>query len=175
MVFTPDSARAKPGRDGDASRAVVQQESEMKTHVGGHGIRSGRSSYSAGSHVLLDFSGVPREICEDDAFLLDLIRKASIESGSTVINSCRYRFGHNSPSGCTAFVMLDESHVSIHTYAERGLVAADVFTCGPTSEQKTDLIVARVKSALPHKEVRDVRLPRFAAAEETASVPGGDG
>jgi S-adenosylmethionine decarboxylase len=125
--------------------------------------------------VLLDFSGVPRKVCEDDAFLLDLIRKASIESGATVINSCRYRFGHNSPSGCTAFVMLDESHVSVHTYAESGLVAADVFTCGSTSEEKTDFIVARIKSALPHADVRDVRIPRFAAATEAVLAPGGDG
>ncbi|MFH1681524.1 MAG: adenosylmethionine decarboxylase [Candidatus Eisenbacteria bacterium] len=147
----------------------------MKTHVRSHKARPGRNTFSVGSHVLLDFSGVPREICEDDAFLLDVIRRASIESGSTVINSCRYRFGHNSPSGCTAFVMLDESHVSVHTYAESGLVAADVFTCGMMSENKTDFIVARIKRALPHTEARIVRVPRFAAAGETVLAPGGDG
>ncbi len=174
MVFTQGRARAALAAAAAATRTAAQ-ESEMKTHVRSYRSRSGKNSSNIGSHVLLDFRGVPREVCEDDAFLLDLIRKASIESGSTVINSCRYRFGHNSPSGCTAFVMLDESHVSVHTYAESGLVAADVFTCGETSEEKTDLIVARIKSALPHAEVRDVRVPRFAAAVDTVFSPGGDG
>jgi S-adenosylmethionine decarboxylase len=147
----------------------------MKTHTSSIRTRSGREHKSVGSHALLDFSGVPREFCENDALLLDVIRNASIEAGATVINSCRYRFGHNSPSGCTAFVMLDESHVSVHTYAESGLAAADVFTCGADSDRKTGFIVARLKDALPHAGVRVSRVPRFAAAVETVLAPGGDG
>jgi S-adenosylmethionine decarboxylase len=54
-------------------------------------------------------------------------------AGATVISQVRYQFGKNSPPGCTAIVMLDESHCSVHTYAELGLVAMDVFTCGSTN------------------------------------------
>jgi S-adenosylmethionine decarboxylase len=147
----------------------------MKTHASSIHARFGEEHKSVGSHALLDFSGVPREFCENDALLLDVIRSASIEAGATVINSCRYRFGHNSPSGCTAFVMLDESHVSVHTYAESGLAAADVFTCGAECDRKTDLIAARLREALPHAEVRVSRVPRFAGAVDPVLAPGGDG
>jgi S-adenosylmethionine decarboxylase len=54
-------------------------------------------------------------------------------AGATVISQIRYKFGQNSPAGCTAIVMLDESHCSVHTYADLGLVAMDVFTCGKTN------------------------------------------
>ena len=47
-----------------------------------------------------------------------------------VISQVRYQFGHNSPPGFTAVVVLDESHCSCHTYADLGLIALDVFTCG---------------------------------------------
>lgn len=54
-------------------------------------------------------------------------------AGATVVSQIRYQFGQDSPPGCTAVVMLDESHCSVHTYADLGLVAMDVFTCGSTN------------------------------------------
>merc|ERR1719359_1581031 len=38
----------------------------------------------------------------------------------------------NSPPGFTSVVLLDESHVTAHCYADMGLLAIDVFTCGST-------------------------------------------
>ena len=35
-----------------------------------------------------------------------------------------------SPQGVTGIVLLAESHISIHTWPERGEAAVDVFTCG---------------------------------------------
>lgn len=58
--------------------------------------------------------------------------QAAQAAGATVISQIRYQFGNNSPAGCTAIVMLDESHCSVHTYADLGLLAMDVFTCGST-------------------------------------------
>ena len=34
------------------------------------------------------------------------------------------------PQGLTGIVLLAESHISIHTWPERGEAAVDVFTCG---------------------------------------------
>ena len=58
--------------------------------------------------------------------------QAATTAGSTVISQIRYQFGNDSPAGCTAIVMLDESHCSVHTYADLGLMAIDIFTCGCT-------------------------------------------
>lgn len=62
--------------------------------------------------------------------------EAAEEAGSTVISQIRYKFGIDSPPGCTAIVMLDESHCSVHTYADLGLIAMDVFTCGTTDPRQ---------------------------------------
>ena len=85
-----------------------------------------------GQHLLIDCRNVSRELCLADQLLLDSLAQAARESGATVISQVRYRFGDNSPAGCTAIVMLDESHCSVHTYADLGLVAFDFFTCGTT-------------------------------------------
>jgi S-adenosylmethionine decarboxylase len=64
--------------------------------------------------------------------MLNAMAKAASRAGANVISQVRYRFGHNSPPGFTAVVVLDESHCSAHTYADLGLIALDVFTCGNT-------------------------------------------
>jgi len=79
-------------------------------------------------------------------------------AGATVISQVRYQFGQNSPPGCTAIVMLDESHCSVHTYADFGLVAMDVFTCGSTNPQE---IWEYVRSELGLGDAQLRHLPRF--------------
>ena len=85
-----------------------------------------------GQHLLIDCREVPSELCLDDQALLDVMSRAAKLAGSTVISQIRYKFGADSPAGCTCIVMLDESHCSVHTYADLGLMAFDVFTCGTT-------------------------------------------
>lgn len=85
-----------------------------------------------GQHLLIDCRGVARDICLDDRRFLDVMARAAERAGSTVISQIRYRFGSDSPPGFAAIVMLDESHCSAHAYADLGLIALDVFTCGGT-------------------------------------------
>lgn len=89
-----------------------------------------------GQHLLIDCREVSRELCLDDKLLLKAMAEAAEEAGSTVISQIRYKFGIDSPPGCTAIVMLDESHCSVHTYADLGLIAMDVFTCGTTDPRQ---------------------------------------
>lgn len=85
-----------------------------------------------GHHLLIDCREVSRELCLDDRKLLNAMAHAAEACGATVVSQIRYKFGSDSPPGCTAVVMLDESHCSVHTYADLGLIAMDVFTCGST-------------------------------------------
>lgn len=89
-----------------------------------------------GRHLLIDCVGVPRELCLDDRRVLGAMARAAEKAGSTVISQVRYHFGHNSPPGFTAFVLLDESHCSAHSYADLGLIALDLFTCGNTDPNR---------------------------------------
>jgi S-adenosylmethionine decarboxylase len=83
-----------------------------------------------GRHVLIDAIAMNSEICEDDKRMLELMSEAAKVAGATVIGQMRYHFGHNSPPGFTAIVMLDESHISCHAYADTNQIAMDFFTCG---------------------------------------------
>ena len=60
-----------------------------------------------------------------------LLKKAMVQScranGATILHSTSYQFA---PQGVTAFIMLAESHMSIHTWPEKGLACLDIFTCG---------------------------------------------
>jgi len=47
-------------------------------------------------------------------------------TGATVIDLVRKDF---EPQGLTVLVLLEESHLSIHTYPEFGFVAFDCYTC----------------------------------------------
>ena len=85
-----------------------------------------------GRHLLVECRNVKRELCVDDRLVLETMARAAARAGATVVSQVRYRFGHDSPAGFTAVVLLDESHVSVHSYADHGLMALDVFTCGNT-------------------------------------------
>ena len=69
----------------------------------------------------------------DDKLVLNAMANAATEAGANVISQVRYKFGHNSPPGFTAFVLLDESHISAHCYEEQQKIALDIFTCGNTN------------------------------------------
>ena len=86
-----------------------------------------------GKDLLIDCKNVRREVCLDDRAFLGAMARAAELAGAQVVSQIRYKFGADSPPGCTAIVMLDESHCSVHTYADLGLVAMDVFTCGSTN------------------------------------------
>lgn len=55
--------------------------------------------------------------------------EAAEACGATVLSVQAKQF---EPQGATVLVMLSESHLSIHTYPERGFAAIDCYTCGET-------------------------------------------
>ena len=98
-------------------------------------VTIGRRMYELhkGRHLLMDCRNVARTLCLDDKRVLNVMARSAERAGATVVSQVRYKFGHESPPGFTAVVLLDESHCSAHTYADLGLIAMDVFTCGNTN------------------------------------------
>ena len=80
-----------------------------------------------GIHLLLDYWGCEPEILGDTERIEDLMHKAAEATGAVVIDSMFKRFD---PQGVSGVVVIKESHLSIHTWPERGYAAVDVFTCG---------------------------------------------
>ena len=86
-----------------------------------------RAETALGLHVLLDVDGAPFQTLDDPL----LIRKALVEAvrvmGARILNTSVARLH---PQGVSAAILISESHVTIHTWPERGEAAVDLFTCG---------------------------------------------
>ena len=115
-----------------------------------------------GTHLLIDCRNVPRETCLNDGQMLQAMARAATRAGANVISQVRYHFGHNSPPGFTAVIVLDESHCSAHTYADLGLVALDVFTCGKTDPND---VLKYIREEIDLGDVSVRQLPRFVVEE----------
>lgn len=112
-----------------------------------------------GSHLLIDCNSVPISVCGDDKLVMNTLAAAAEEAGATVISQMRYKFdGVKSPNGFAIVIMLDESHLSAHSYSDEGRMAMDIFTCGSTDPQSVfDIISKNIDLGTFH--VR--RIPRF--------------
>lgn len=97
-----------------------------------------------GHHYLLNLYGCSHRILNDEFYLRDLLEDAAICSGATVIQTISKQFY---PQGVTVLVLLAESHISIHTWPEKGEAAVDIFTCGDCFPKiGIDVIIQQVKS-----------------------------
>ena len=80
-----------------------------------------------GIHLLLDVAGASFETLDDPAFLQEALLATVREMGATVLGFNLHRL---SPQGISGVVVIAESHLTIHTWPERGEAAVDLFTCG---------------------------------------------
>ncbi|GAC1553420.1 MAG: adenosylmethionine decarboxylase [Herpetosiphon sp.] len=80
-----------------------------------------------GRHLLLTLHSCHPNVLDDPSRLADLVRAAVSATGAQVLNLTVHHF---IPHGVTALALLSESHASLHTYPEQGLVYWDCFTCG---------------------------------------------
>jgi S-adenosylmethionine decarboxylase len=79
-----------------------------------------------GEHYIFDLSNCNREILMDSERSYAIFAEAVRDSGLTVVDEGFYKF---SPHGFTCFLLLSESHASLHAWPEYGYCAIDLFTC----------------------------------------------
>lgn len=79
----------------------------------------------AGVHLIAEFWG--GRVIESQKEVEKILFEAAKKAKSTPISVSSHKF---SPHGITAFVLLAESHLSIHSWPELQYLAIDVFTCG---------------------------------------------
>ncbi|WP_317981048.1 adenosylmethionine decarboxylase, partial [Paenibacillus glycanilyticus] len=82
-----------------------------------------------GRHVAVDTWGVDFDLLNNAEFLQAQMVEAAEACGATVLSVQSKQF---EPQGATVLVLLSESHLSIHTYPEKGFAALDCYTCGET-------------------------------------------
>lgn len=79
-----------------------------------------------GEHYICNFSGCDRQLLLDSEHCHALFSQTVRASGLTVVDEGLYKF---SPHGFTSFLLLAESHASLHAWPEYGYCAIDIFTC----------------------------------------------
>lgn len=109
---------------------------------------------TVGAHVLADFWGCQFEKLDDAQLLMNSLRKAAKSAKMTILGEESYKF---SPQGFTGLLLLSESHISIHTYPERGYAAIDVYTCGGGMTQKA---IEYLKDVLQPTHVKEMLVRR---------------
>lgn len=116
---------------------------------------------SIGIHLVGDLKGVsPEKISSTDA-MRDIMESAVRYGKLTKIRSYYHQF---SPDGVSGIILLAESHLSFHTWPEYGLVALDIFTCGPSenAESALEYIIGKLSpESIEYKRIeRGLEFPR---------------
>ena len=97
-----------------------------------------------GRHFILNLYECPYNLLNDKQLIMMILYNAVKEVKANLINLAAYEF---KPHGVTCFAMLSESHISIHTWPEKGQAAVDIFTCGDCDPQLgCDFIISELKS-----------------------------
>jgi S-adenosylmethionine decarboxylase len=124
----------------DAEAEAGDARAEVEFQAGNAAAESGQHDYFiernglryAGSHLIIDLWDAEHL---DDMGLIELaIRRAIKAAGATLLHLHLHEFSPN--GGVSGVAVLAESHISIHTWPERGYAAIDVFMCGATEPHR---------------------------------------
>jgi S-adenosylmethionine decarboxylase len=108
-----------------------------------------------GTHLIAELAGCNQEVLNNEELLREGLREAAQTAGATVLSVHSHKF---TPVGVTAFALLAESHISIHTWPELGYAAVDAFTCGQS--MRTELAIESVAHALDPKNTKVITVKR---------------
>jgi len=89
-----------------------------------------------GRHMILEVWGNPESLpfWNMDEAAAALVQSAK-DAGATVLSERWHHFG--SGFGYTGVIILSESHISVHTWPEKGYAAIDCFMCGDCNPEDT--------------------------------------
>ena len=118
------------------------------------------ASLKLGEHYIFDLSDCSPEILRDSDRAYSLFSQAVHESGLTVVDEGFYKF---SPHGFTCFLLLAESHASLHAWPEYGYCAIDLFTCAIGKDMMP--LLMRIKDAFGADDFTMRKLDREASVE----------
>jgi S-adenosylmethionine decarboxylase proenzyme len=88
--------------------------------------KSLQPSRMLGKHAIIDLSGCNSEAIRNCQFIHDTLVEAAEMARLTVLGIMDHRF---TPEGYTAVLMLEESHLSIHTWPEHNYASIDLYSC----------------------------------------------
>ena len=77
-----------------------------------------------GRHLIIEYYDCPLHILDDLSLIESHLREAALVSGATIRSANFHKFD---PLGVSGVVIIEESHLTIHTWPKIGYAAVDVF------------------------------------------------
>ena len=119
---------------------------------------------SLGRHLLAEFYDCAADALNDPEHIERLMNEAARLSGATVVQSVFHVF---SPHGVSGVVVVEESHLAVHTWPEYGYAAVDYFSCGDVD---CDAAVRYLSRHLAASRVETKEVPRGVIEGREASL-----
>ena len=108
-----------------------------------------------GEHLMIDGYGGSFDRLNDKTLVLRCLNDLSEKLGMNKLSEPEVYFaagnGKKDPGGWSGFVVIFESHISIHTFPEKRFLSADVYSC--KNGMETDLILKFFEKAFDLKEI----------------------
>ncbi|MEM6344509.1 MAG: adenosylmethionine decarboxylase [Bacteroidota bacterium] len=117
------------------------------------------SMEALGRHLLVELYECEPEILDDVIAVEQLMERAAQAAEATIIN---LTFHHFSPYGVSGVIVIQESHLAIHTWPESRYAAVDLFTCG--SDTRPWQAFRVLKEGLKAKSNSAIEIQRGATA-----------
>ena len=118
---TPSTARKK-----DTVATLGTAEERNDHFVVRNGVRC------AGAHLIIDLYDAKK--LDDIGHIEAALRQCVEAAGATLLHIHLHHFEPN--GGVSGVAVLAESHISVHTWPEKGFAAFDVFMCGDAEPRK---------------------------------------
>lgn len=90
-----------------------------------------RPTQVLGKHAIYDLSGCDAALMNSPSLLREIVMQAATVAEITVLGSMDHHF---EPQGYSIVLILEESHLSLHTWPENGYVSIDLFSCSARTD-----------------------------------------
>jgi len=106
-----------------------------------------------GFQTTIDFYGCNTEKINSTDFIEDVLKKAAKKMNLTVVKSTIHSFY---PIGVSGVIVIQESHLAIHTWPEHNYVAIDFFTCNEQYDISKGVTFLKEKFKAKQVEMKEI-------------------
>ncbi|RJO60975.1 MAG: hypothetical protein C4542_07530 [Dehalococcoidia bacterium] len=119
----------------------------------------------AGRHLIADLVNLDEALCLDAPGWLKAFINASQELGLEIVASNSHIFKPPKQPGLTAFLLLDSSHFSVHSYSDVGIAAVDLFSCRDKDLSQTFMGICKELGITKDNVLHERQIRRFEDGE----------
>lgn len=120
---------------------------------------TGKPEFGFGVHLMMDGYGCDRAVLEDIKFIYDFLDEYPDQMDMTkIMPPYVFRYNGSVPEdwGISGFVLIAESHISIHTFPDKQYLSLDMFSCKPfDTDEAVETVRRHFKMQKYEKRVLD--------------------